>query len=217
MQRTRIKICGITRPTDAEVAVAAGVDALGLVFYPPSSRAVSLEVAEQLSGMCPAMVSVVALFVDPDPGFVDEVAKTVKPQILQYHGRESRATCERAGLPYMKALRVGDGSDIEQLAAQYPSASALLLDTFVEGVAGGTGRRFDWNMIPETLSRPWLLAGGLSAENVSSAVLATRPFGVDVSGGVESAPGTKDAQKIMDFVRSARAADDALMSLLDTE
>lgn len=217
VRRTRIKICGITRAADAKVAVAAGVDALGLVFHPPSSRAVSIAQAEHLRSFCPAMVSVVALFVDPDPVFVDEVVKTVRPQILQYHGGENREACERSGLPYMKALRVAAGTDVGQLAQGYASAAALLLDTYVEGVYGGTGQRFDWSLIPDNLQQPLVLAGGLTAGNVESAVVTAKPYAVDVSGGVESVPGEKEKHKIFEFVRAVRVADESLMSGIEVE
>ncbi len=207
MHRTRIKVCGITRRVDLHNAISAGVDAVGLVFYPPSPRSVTLETAEKISTGCPAFISVVALFVDPDSELVDNVVKSVRPQLLQFHGSETRDFCERSGLPYMKALRVAEGVDLMALAQSYPTASALLLDTYVRGVAGGTGQSFDWGVIPEDLSAPLVLAGGLAAENVGAAISAVHPYAVDVSGGVESEPGLKDINRMHAFVSAVRAAD----------
>jgi phosphoribosylanthranilate isomerase len=199
--RTRVKICGITRPEDALVAVDLGVDALGLVFYAPSPRNVTIATAADVARQIPAFVSVVGLFVNAEPSFVEEVIANVGLSLLQFHGDETPEDCERFGLPYIKAIRVKADTNLVQYARDFTSAKALLLDTYTEGVAGGTGQVFDWNLIPNTLPKPVILAGGLHVNNVAQAIKQVNPYAVDVSGGVEARKGIKDAQKIAAFMQ----------------
>ena len=201
MFRTRVKICGITRPEDALVAVDLGVDALGLVFYAPSPRNVTIATAADIARQIPAFVSVVGLFVNAEPSFVEEVIANVGLSLLQFHGDETPEDCERFGLPYIKAIRVKADTNLVQYARDFTSAKALLLDTYTEGVAGGTGQLFDWNLIPSALPKPVILAGGLQANNVAQAIRQVKPYAVDVSGGVEATKGIKDAQKIAAFMQ----------------
>lgn len=201
MFRTRVKICGITRPEDALVAVDLGVDALGLVFYAPSLRNVTIATAADIARQIPAFVSVVGLFVNAEPSFVEEVIANVGLSLLQFHGDETPEDCERFGLPYIKAIRVKADTNLVQYARDFTSAKALLLDTYTEGVAGGTGQMFDWNLIPSALPKPVILAGGLQANNVAQAIRQVKPYAVDVSGGVEATKGIKDAQKIAAFMQ----------------
>ena len=204
--RTRIKICGLTRSADVADVVAAGVDAIGLVFYPPSPRAVSLELARELVRGVPPFVSVVGLFVNEDPGRIAEIAAEVPLSLLQFHGDESPQDCERFGRPYLKAARMRPGLDLVDYASRFRTASALLLDAFVEGYGGG-GHTFDWSLIPKELPLPMVLSGGLSPANVADAIRAVRPMAVDVSSGVESAKGIKDRALVEAFVAGVRNAD----------
>lgn len=206
MKRTRIKICGLTRERDVVAAVEAGADAIGLVFYPPSPRYVEPARAAELARLIPPFVTTVGLFVEPEPHFVREVLAVVPLQMLQFHGEERAVDCERFGLPWLKAARMRPGVDLLKFAASYPSAAGILLDAFVEGYGGG-GKTFDWNLIPADLGRPMVLSGGLSPENVCEAVKRIRPWAVDVSSGVESAKGIKDAALIAAFIQGVRDAD----------
>ena len=213
MHRTRIKICGITRPEDALAAARAGADAIGLVFYPPSPRAVDLPRAGDIVRALPALVGVVALFVNAQPAQVFEVIDRLRPSLLQFHGDETPEDCERYGHPYLRAARVRPGLDLLDLAARYRQARGhargLLLDAYVEGYGGG-GEVFDWSLIPADVGCPVVLSGGLRAANVGQAIGCVRPWAVDVSSGVEAAKGVKDAAAMRAFVAAARAADDAL-------
>ena len=204
--RTRVKICGITRVEDARAAIAAGCDAIGLVFYPPSARHVNLETAAEIVAGIPPFVSVVGLFVDAEPEQINAVLKHVRLDMLQFHGNETPEQCNLYGVPYMKAIRVKAGTNLLQYAEQFKQARALLLDAFIEGVPGGTGQMFDWNIIPESLPLPVVLAGGLTAENVTAAIRQVQPYAVDVSGGVEINKGIKDAAKIVAFMRGVSHA-----------
>ena len=205
--RTRVKICGITRPEDALAAAASGADAIGMVFWHGSPRSVKLEEAIAIRSVLPPLVSLVALFVDPDPSWVDAVVQAVKPDLLQFHGSESVALCERLGHPWIKALKVGDGSDLQAQMTRYHSAAGFLLDSHDPVRIGGTGQRFDWSQAPEHAHRPLIVAGGLTPDNVGQAVAWLRPWAVDVSSGVESAPGRKDHDRIKQFVAAVRLAD----------
>lgn len=206
MSAVRSKICGITRVEDALAAAAAGADAIGLVFYAKSPRAVSVEQAQQIIAALPPFVTTVGLFVDMPRPELQQILAQVPLDLLQFHGDESVEQCEGYGRPYIKALRVKAGDDIAALMAQYPSASGVLLDTFVEGVPGGTGLAFDWSLVPAELPKPVILAGGLTPDNVATAIDRVRPYAVDISGGVESAKGIKDADKVRAFIRAARGA-----------
>ena len=204
--RTRVKICGITRAQDALQAVKQGADAIGLVFYPKSPRNVSAAQAAEIVSQIPAFVTVVGLFVDAEPAFIQEVISSVKLDLLQFHGDETPSACRQYSRPYMKAIRVKNGTNLVQYAADYADARALLLDAFAEGVPGGTGLVFDWSLIPQNLPLPIVLAGGLNAENVGVAIEQVRPYAVDVSGGVEASKGIKDAAKIAAFMQGVSYA-----------
>jgi phosphoribosylanthranilate isomerase len=206
MSHTRIKICGLTRPQDVRAAVDAGADAIGLVFYPPSPRNVSFEQAAELAALLPPFITAVGLFVNPEPGFVDEALQRVPLQLLQFHGDETEHECRRYGRPWIKAARVRPGVDLLEFAACHPGARGVLLDAFVDGYGGG-GKTFDWSLIPSGLGRPLILSGGLDPDNVREAVRVVRPWAVDVSSGVESAKGIKDADKIAAFIAGVRDAD----------
>lgn len=206
MHRTRIKICGITRACDLSDAVAAGVDALGFVFYPPSPRFLAMEAAAELVRKVPPLVTRVGLFVNADPVFVRSVMEAVPLELLQFHGEESAEYCEQFGKPYLKAARVRPDLDLLEFARAYPSAQGLLLDAWVEGY-GGAGQSFDWSLIPGELPLPMVLSGGLHVDNVGEAVSKIHPWAVDVSSGVEHAKGVKDAGKMAAFVAAVRTAD----------
>ena len=204
--RTRIKICGITRPADAIAAAQAGADAVGLVFYPPSPRYLSLNRALEIRDALPPFVQTVALFVNADAAQVAQVIGTVRPALLQFHGEETPAFCESFGLPYVKACRVRQGVDLLEYLRPFSRASAWLLDSHVAEY-GGVGERFDWSLVPAQRDRPLVLSGGLAADNVAEAVRCTKPWGVDVSSGVEAGKGIKDATKIAAFIAEVRNAD----------
>jgi phosphoribosylanthranilate isomerase len=204
---TAVKICGITRVEDALVAAHAGAHAIGMIFHPGSPRRVSHDMARQVVDALPAFVTTAALFVDAHPSDVERVIRDVKPQLLQFHGDETPEFCTGFGLPYIKAARVRQGTDLLQYARHYPTAKGLLLDAFVDGSHGGTGSTFDWALIPDQLPLPLILAGGLHQDNVADAIRRVRPWAVDVSSGVEATKGIKDAAKIAAFIRGVRNAD----------
>ena len=199
MSVVRSKICGITRIEDALIAAEAGADAIGLVFYAKSPRAVSIQQARDIVAALPAFVTTVGLFVNASREELNDVLAGVALDLLQFHGDESPAECESYQRPYIKALRVKPGDDIAQLAAPYAKARGILLDTYVPG---GTGAAFDWSLVPSGLPQPVILAGGLSAANVQAAIEQVRPYAVDVSGGVEAGKGIKDAAKIRAFMQA---------------
>ncbi len=199
--RVRVKICGITRIEDALNAVDHGADAIGLVFYEPSPRNIEIPQAIEIANKIPAFVSVVGLFVNAEPDFVQEVISQVKLDLLQFHGDETPQECASYGLPFIKAIRVKSDTNLVQCAKDFSASKALLLDTFTDGVAGGTGHVFDWNLIPAALDKPVILAGGLNAQNVARAINKVKPYAVDVSGGVEVSKGIKDAAKIAAFMQ----------------
>lgn len=203
VKRTRIKICGITSVADAQLVQHAGADAIGLVFYAPSPRSVSIEQASAIALAVGPFVTVVGLFVDAATEFVQEVLAKVPLHVLQFHGDESLQYCESFQRPYMKAIRMRPDLDIDLAIAAYPSAVALLLDAYRPGVPGGTGETFDWQRVPSDLCRPLVLAGGLTPANVAEALATTHVYGVDVSGGVEASPGKKDINKVNHFIINA--------------
>ncbi|MCU7920718.1 MAG: phosphoribosylanthranilate isomerase [Candidatus Thiodiazotropha sp. (ex Epidulcina cf. delphinae)] len=205
--RTRIKICGITRAEDAVEATRLGVDAIGLVFYPPSPRAVTLREAQAIVKSLPPFVTVVGLFVNEARPRIEAVAKETPLDLLQFHGDESAAECSGYGRPWIKAIRMREGCDLAAAEREFADASGLLLDTYQAGIPGGTGLRFDWSRIPETLASRVILAGGLDAENVEQAVRQVRPYAVDVSGGVELSKGIKDAARIQAFIAGVKRGD----------
>ncbi len=200
----RVKVCGITRVDDALTAVRLGAHAIGFVFWTRSARYIPPHVARKIITVLPPFVSVVGVYVDPDSEWVEETCSVAGLSLLQFHGDESPEFCSQFSLPYIKAVRIRTGVDLLQYAARYSSASALLLDTYVEGVPGGTGHTFDWSLTPQNLSLPLILSGGLHADNVSEAIKETRPWAVDVSSGVEVAKGIKDADKIAAFMTGVR-------------
>jgi len=204
--RTRVKICGITRPVDALVAVRFGADAIGLVFYPPSPRSITIEQAHAIAAVLPPFVTLVALFVNPDQAFVKKVLHALPIDLLQFHGEEDPAHCEQYGRPYIKAVRMRPETRLSASMERFSSARALLLDTYRKGAQGGTGETFDWTLIPRERTLPLVLAGGLDPDNVREAIRMVKPFAVDVSGGVESAKGIKDADKMARFIAEVNLA-----------
>ncbi len=204
---TRIKICGITRVEDGRAAAQCGADAIGLVFAEKSPRNVSVQAARAIAAGLPPFVATVALFVDAAPDRVREVIAQVHPACLQFHGEESPEYCASFGVPWLKAARVRPGLDLLQFATRYGAAQGLLLDAYSPAAQGGTGERFDWGLIPQDMPRPIVLAGGLTPANVGEAVRFARPWAVDVSSGVEAAPGIKDAKKMAAFVKEVKDAD----------
>lgn len=210
-RRTRVKICGLTRPEDMDAALAAGADAVGLVFYGPSPRYVAPEQAALLAARVPPFVTRVGLFVNAEPGAVREVLAQVPLELLQFHGDEDEDYCRQFDRPYVKALRVrpeDTENDLIKSALAFPTAQGLLLDAYVAGYGGG-GQTFDWTRIPRALPRPLILSGGLDAGNVGEAVRTVAPWAVDVSSGVERAKGIKDAARIDAFVAAVQSADRA--------
>jgi phosphoribosylanthranilate isomerase len=208
--RTRTKICGLRGVDDALVAVRAGADAIGLIFYPPSPRAVTLAEACAIRQSLPPFVTSVALLVNPARELVESVCDRLKPGLLQFHGDESAEFCASFAWPYLKAIRVGEGmlpADLLKLQDEFSSATALLLDTQTAGQYGGSGRSFDWQMIPAEMRTRIVLSGGLDPGNVGLAVKSIRPWAVDVSSGVESQKGFKDHAKIVSFIEAVRLAD----------
>ena len=205
--RVRIKICGITRPEDAAAAVAAGADALGFVFYAPSPRHVSAEKAATIIRNLPPFVTTVGLFVNAGADEVRAVLDMAPLSLLQFHGDESNGFCAGFGRPWIKALAVKPDQDLPGVIAAYPDASGILLDAWHPDLRGGTGHTFDWASFPAQSGKPLILAGGLTPDNVRQAIRQTRPYAVDVSGGVEMAKGIKDARLIDAFVAEARKAD----------
>ena len=206
-KRTRIKICGLTREEDVVSAVEAGADAIGFVFYPPSSRAIDPDRALQLVRLVPPFVTTVGLFVNAEAGDVRAAIDAAGLQLLQFHGDEDEAACNRFGVPYIKAARMRPGIDLINYATSFPSARGILVDAYVDGFGGG-GKVFDWGLIPEQgLDKPLILSGGLNSDNVTEAVARVRPWAVDVSSGVEQAKGIKDPQRIAAFVAGVRHAD----------
>lgn len=206
MSRTRIKICGITREQDLQAAVAAGADAIGFVFFPQSPRHLEIERAATLARLVPPFVTRVGLFVNPDPQTLASTLAAVPLDLVQYQGDETTEFCESMGHPYVKVARMRPGIDLVEFARSYPSARGLLLDAYVESY-GGAGQKFDWSLVPKELPLPVVVAGGLTAANVGSAIRQLRPWGVDVSSGVEAAKGIKDADKIKAFVAAVKDAD----------
>ncbi len=205
--RTRVKICGITREQDARHAAARGADSIGLVFHQPSARVVELEQAIAIRRILPPFVTVTALFLDETEDWISQVVHQLRPDCLQFHGRESVEICEAWQIPYIKAIPMGSTQDPAEYASQYASAQGFLLDSNLSGRLGGSGDTFDWSTIPSLLEFPVLLAGGINSSNVAEAIAQVRPWGVDVSTGVEAAKGIKDAALIDHFFREVRRGD----------
>jgi phosphoribosylanthranilate isomerase len=203
MRKIRTKICGITTPEDALYAAQAGADALGLVFYPQSPRAIDIIKAQKITAALPPFVSVVALFVNESAQNIRRILAEVPIHLIQFHGDEDDAFCRQFDRPYIKAIRVQTASDIQNAAHRFPNAQALLFDAYHPSEYGGTGHCFDWTLLAEYSGKPWVLAGGLTPENVGEAVRITGAESVDVSGGVEASKGKKDAAKVAAFIREA--------------
>lgn len=205
--RTRVKICGITRVEDALAVVSAGADAIGLVFYPRSARYVSTDQALEIIQAIPAFVTITGLFLDAQPREIETVLKRVPLGLLQFHGDECPADCSAYAVPYIKAIGMRGIENLHAYADTYADASGLLLDSHAVGEAGGTGQAFDWSTLPDDFNRPVILAGGLNPSNVAEAIRGTHPYAVDLSSGVESTPGIKDANKIKALMQEVRRVD----------
>lgn len=206
-RRTRIKFCGLTRAEDVILAARLGVDALGFVFYPPSSRAVTPEQAGELLAHVPPFVTTTGLLVDPEPEAVTALLARAPVDLLQFHGDESDAFCARFGVPFIKAVRMHPSADLDEVLARWPSARGLLLDAWHPDQPGGTGLTFDWSRIPPDWRERIVLAGGLTATNVGQAIRQIRPYGVDVSGGIEAGRGIKDSAQMAAFVAAVQQED----------
>lgn len=208
--RTRIKICGITRPEDGVMAVRLGADALGLVFYPPSPRFVAIEQARAIVQALPPFVTTVGLFVNAERREVEQVLQHIPLSLLQFHGDEDAAYCDSFDERYIKAVSMKEGIDLHRVVEEFSTASGLLVDSYHPNIPGGTGHRFDWSRIPKRLSLPLILAGGLAADNIEKAVLSVSPYAVDVSSGVEASKGIKDSVKMSQLIRGVAQADELL-------
>ena len=203
---TRIKCCGMTRVEDARLAAELGADAIGVVFTARSKRRVTLEQARAIAHALPPFVSVVALFMDDDALLVQDVIDAIEPDLLQFHGQERDDWCAQFGRRYLKAIAMGEGAAALPKLREYPGATALLLDGHGLGEAGGSGKAFDWSLMPTHLAQPLILAGGLTPANVGAAIRVARPWAVDVASGVESAPGIKDPRQLAEFIQAVREA-----------
>lgn len=208
MTRTRTKICGLTRPLDAVIAADLGADAIGLVFYDKSPRNVSVQQAEEILSALPAFITSVGLFLDPSAEHVEKISSSLSLDCLQFHGAESHEFISQFRLPYIKAIGMqGDVSVVDSMAA-YPDSLGYLLDSHASGEAGGSGVTFNWDDIPSSLRSMMIVAGGITANNVGECIARIRPYAVDVSSGVESAPGLKDKEKMEKLFMAIRQADD---------
>lgn len=207
--RTRIKFCGMTRIKDVRAAVALGVDAIGVVMTEKSKRCVGVERAVEIRMALPPFVDLVALFMDDQPGYIAEAVAAIQPDLLQFHGSETAEECVRYRVPYLKAVAMGGGIDPAEAVRAHPAAAGFVLDGHAAGEQGGSGKTFDWSAAVDAFAKPVVLAGGLTAQNVGAAIRVARPYAVDVSSGIESAPGVKDAAKLAEFVTAVRAADGA--------
>ncbi len=207
--KTRVKICGMTRVEDALEAARLGVDALGFVFFAKSPRNIEAYQAQKIIGQLPAFVTTVALFLNPDESFVKQVLLETDIDLLQFHGTETAAFCESFDKPYIKALGIDGVDDVEALISQYKGARSVLLDSHGAGKAGGTGETFNWLSIPQSLRNKIILAGGLNADNVADAIRQVHPYAVDLSSGVETAPGKKDHELMARLMSEVKRADSA--------
>jgi phosphoribosylanthranilate isomerase len=206
-QRTRVKICGITRIEDARHAAAAGADSIGLMMHPPSSRALSLDRAIEIRHSLPPFVTATVVFLDDSEDLIAQVLHRVKPDCLQFHGNESEEFCAAWGLPYLKAIPMGSIDDPLQYAARFETAQGFLLDSNAAGRLGGSGDTFEWSKIPTSFAYPVVLAGGLNPSNVAEAISRVKPWGVDVSSGVEDSSGIKNAGLVEAFIEQVRRGD----------
>ena len=207
MKRCRVKVCGVTSVADVQMLCAAGVDAVGLVFYAKSKRNVSIEQASAICRAVSPFVTTVGLFLDADADFVREVLAAVPLDVLQFHGSESPDYCRQFPRPYLKAVGMkGLAEGFATYADRYADAQGFLVDSHAPGAAGGTGEIFDWTQVPQHYAKPIILAGGLNPENVAEAMRTTQVYAVDVSSGVESAAGIKDAAKVAAFMQAVKSA-----------
>ncbi len=202
MNRVRVKFCGMTQVDDALAAAALGVDAIGLIFYPASKRCVINEQAEAIINALPAFVTTVGVFVDPMPIEVHAIIDIMPLDLLQFHGEESPEECEQYNKPYIKAIRIGPDLDLAAAIRKYANAKAILLDTYQPDLPGGTGKTFDWSLIPKNIAKPIILSGGLNPENVAQAIAQVQPYAVDVASGIEISPGKKDLNKMKAFMQA---------------
>lgn len=207
MTRIRTKICGFTRPEDARAAAQLGVDAVGLVFFAKSKRAVDIQQAKAIVAALPPFVTVVALFVNETAEQIRETLRQVPIDVIQFHGDEDDEFCRQFDRPYLKAVRVQNAADIQTASSKFPHARAVLFDAYHPNEYGGTGLQFDWKLLADYRDKPWVLAGGLNAGNVAEAVRISGAKAVDVSGGVESSGGIKDVQKMAAFLHAVAEAD----------
>ena len=208
MTHTRIKFCGMTRAEDVRLAVELGVDYIGLVFAPLSPRKLLLGQGRMLRELVPEEIAVVALVMDNTPAEIETLIENVRPDLLQFHGAETDAFCSSFGVPFLKAIAMAsEHEDASVRVAEFPSAYGYLLDGHAKGEQGGSGQRFDWKRVPRQLEKPVFLAGGLTSENVATAIRTARPWGVDVSSGIESAPGVKNPDRMRFFLDEARRAE----------
>ena len=207
MTPVRVKVCGITRVEDALSAVRLGVHAIGFVFWPKSARYITPDSVREIVPALPPFVTTVGVYVNPTQEWVEETAEAGGLSLLQFHGDESPEFCGQFSLPYIKAIRIREGVDLLQYTARYRHAKGLLLDTYTAGMPGGTGHVFDWKLIPQDLSLPLILSGGLNPSNVLQAIRQIRPWAVDVSSGVEAAKGIKDEKKISAFMQGVRKSE----------
>jgi phosphoribosylanthranilate isomerase len=204
MNRVRVKFCGITQLKDAQAAVSLGADAVGFVLTNKSKRFIEPSRARTIRETLPPFVTAVVLFNNDDANWIEEAVRVVRPDIIQFHGTESRALCESFGVRYIKAIGMGEEGTVKRTVAQHPNAAAILLDSNKPGEQGGSGVAFDWSLIPTNLPKPVILAGGLTCDNVALAIRTARPYAVDVASGIESAPGIKDAEKMRRFINEVR-------------
>jgi len=207
MNKTRIKVCGICTVADANKACIAGADAIGMVFYADSPRNVTIASAMEIVSSLPPFICAVGLFVNSSQQEVIQVLSSVQLDLLQFHGDEDEVFCNSFNRPYIKVVRIKSDTDLVSLCQQYASARGILLDSYKKGTPGGTGEAFDWELIPNDLSLPVILAGGLNPENVAQAVSSVKPWAVDVSSGVEESPGKKDQKKLEQFIRAVGSVD----------
>jgi phosphoribosylanthranilate isomerase len=202
---TRIKCCGLTRVDDVQLAARLGADAVGFVMTRRSRRFIDPASAARLRDAVPPFVTTVALVMDEEPAYLEEVLRVLRPDMLQFHGAETDEQCAAHGVRYLKAVAMGEGAPALARLRDYPRAAGLLLDGHGLGEQGGSGRRFDWSLVPGDLAQPLMLAGGLTADNVAEAIRIARPWAVDVSSGIESSPGIKDGAKMERFISAVRA------------
>jgi phosphoribosylanthranilate isomerase len=201
---TRIKFCGLTRLEDVQLAAGLGVDSIGFVMTPRSKRCIEPAAAAVLRDAVPPYISIVALVMDDEPAFIDDILRMLRPDMLQFHGVETDEECAAYGVRYTKAIAMGEGDSALERLHRFPRAAGLLLDGHGLGEPGGSGQRFDWALMPKDLAQPLILAGGLTADNVSEAIRVARPWAVDVSSGIESSPGIKDRAKMERFISAVR-------------